>query len=142
MKRLVYIQIMSLFLMLLLSGCASSPRIDSGNVGVRTDDVQVEVAFGDSDRRIIYDYYSKKKIKHKSLPPGLAKKGTLPPGLQKQLQRNGKLPPGLAKRNLPHELEEQLSPLPRGYVRLQVGGDIVLMNQHTEVIIDIIHDVG
>jgi hypothetical protein len=46
------------------------------------------------------------------------------------------------KRNLPHELEDKLTAIPRGYVRLQVGGDIILMNKKTEVIVDIIHDIG
>jgi len=130
---------LSLFLFILLTGCASFPHIDSGVLGVETDNVQVHVAFGDHDRRIIYDYYS---AKHKSLPPGLAKKGKLPPGLQKQLKKKGKLPNGLAKRNLPFELEKRLSTIPRGYVRLKVGGNIVLMNEETEVIVDIIHDIG
>jgi hypothetical protein len=128
--------------MLLVPGCASFPHINSGSVGVKTDNIHVKVAFGDSDRRIIHDYYSKQKPKHKSLPPGLAKKEKLPPGLQKKLEKNKKLPPGLAKRNLPHELEDNLSPLPRGYVRLQVGGDIILMNDGNGVIVDIIHDIG
>jgi hypothetical protein len=141
-KQFLNINIINLFLLIFFAGCASFPHINSGSVGVKTDDVQVKVAFGDSDRRAIYDYYSKKKTKHKSLPPGLAKKGKLPPGLQKQVQRNGKLPPGLAKRHLPYELERQLSPLPRGYVRLKVGGDIVLMNEKTEVVVDIIYDIG
>ncbi len=128
--------------MIFFAGCASIPHIDSGVFEVKTDDMQVKVSFNDSDRRIIHDYYSKKKIKHKGLPPGLAKKGTLPYGLQKHLEKNGKLPPGLAKKHLPYELEERLSPLPRGYVRLKVGGDIVLMNEETEVIVDIIYDIG
>ena len=125
-------------------GCTSMPQINSGVFGVETDDMQVTVAFGDDDRRLIHDYYKKnKKIKkHKKLPPGLAKKEKLPPGLQKQLKKNGKLPPGLAKRNLPHELEDRLSPIPRGYIRLKVGMDIVLMNVETDVVVDIIYDIG
>jgi hypothetical protein len=125
-------------------GCASFPQVNSGVFGVETDDVEVKVAFGDHDRRLIHDYYKKnKKIKkRKGMPPGLAKKEKLPPGLQKQLKKNGKLPPGLAKRNLPHELEDRLSPVPQGYVRLKVGMDIVLMNEETEVIVDIIYDIG
>ena len=39
------------------------------------------------------------------MPPGLAKKKSLPSGLQKQLEKNGTLPPGLAKRELPYDLE-------------------------------------
>ena len=142
MKKLLHINTITLFLMISLSGCTSFPHINSGTVGIATDDVQVQVAFGDNDRHIIYDYYRNKKVNHKRFPPGLAKKGKLPPGLQKQLQRNGTLPPGLAKKNLPYELENRLSQLPRGFIRLKVGGDIVLMNEETEVIVDIIHDIG
>jgi hypothetical protein len=145
MKHVFYINMIGLFLLVSITGCSSFPDIKSGVFGVKTDDMQVKVAFGDKDRRIIHDYYSKKnkkKIKGKAMPPGLAKKGKLPPGLQKQLKRKGKLPPGLAKRHLPYELEGRLSQLPRGYVRLKVGGDIVLMNEETEVIVDIIYDMG
>ncbi len=142
MKKLTYFSIISLFLFVLLNGCASFPQINSGIFEVKTDDVQVKVAFSDNDRRFIHNYYRNKKIKRKGLPPGLAKKGKLPPGLQKQLKKNGTLPPGLAKRSLPYDLEERLSPLPGGYVRLKVGSDIILMNGKTEVIVDIIHDIG
>jgi hypothetical protein len=143
MKQLSYISIVSLFLLSLLMGCTSFPRINSGVFGVNTDEMQVKVAFGDHDQRLIHDYYkNNNKIKSKGLPPGLAKKNKLPPGLQKQLKKNGKLPPGLAKRNLPPKLEDRLSPIPRGYVRLKVGMDIVLMNEETEVIVDIIYDIG
>jgi len=145
MKQLLCMSIVSLFLLSLLMGCASFPQINSGVVGVETDDMQVEVAFGDDDRRLIHDYYKNNKNKNKKrkgLPPGLAKKEKLPPGLQKQLKKNGKMPPGLAKRNLPHELEDRLSPVPRGYVRLKVGMDIVLMNVETEVVVDIIYNIG
>jgi hypothetical protein len=142
MKQLLGIIITSLFTSIIFTGCASFPDITSGIFGVETDDVQVQVAFDNNDRRLIRDFYRNKKVKHKRLPPGLAKKKKLPPGLQKQLNKNGKLPPALAKRYLPNELEDRLSPLPRGYVRLKVGGDIVLMNKNTEVIVDIIHDIG
>ena len=68
--------------------------------------------FGDHDRGIIHSYYS-------GLPPGLAKRSELPPGLERQLQRNGVLPPGLrAKlRPFPAALERRLAPLPSGYRR-------------------------
>jgi len=138
MKQLLGIIISSLFICIIFSGCASFPNINSGIFGVETDDVQVQVAFSNNDRRLIRDYYRDKKIKHKGLPPGLAKKEKLPPGLQKQLKKNGKLLSGLAKRYLPNDLDNRLSPLPRGYVRLKVGGDIVLINEKTEVIVDII----
>jgi len=36
-----------------------------------------------------------------NLPPGLAKKDRLPPGLEKQLERRGTLPPGLQRKSVP-----------------------------------------
>jgi hypothetical protein len=69
--------------------------------------------FDSRDRDTINNYYA-------GLPPGLAKRGgDLPPGLERQLQRNGTLPPGLRKRlqPFPAALERQLAPLPRGYRR-------------------------
>lgn len=140
MKKLLHIQMVSMCLVVLFTGCASFPQINSGGFGVETDDLKVKVAFGEHDRLLIHDYY--KNNKRRGLPPGLAKKNKLPPGLQKQLKKNGKLPHGLARRNLPHDLEERLAPVPRGYVRLKVGMDIVLMNEETEVIVDIIYEVG
>jgi len=124
------------------TGCASFPTINSGTVRVETDDLNVQVTFSDNDLRIINDYYNRKKMKHKALPPGLAKKDKLPPGLKKQLKKNGTLPPGLAKRQLPQDLEERLSRIPTGYVRLKVGGGIVIINKDTEVIVDIIYETG
>jgi len=142
MKQFTYISIISLFLLILLNGCASFPQINSGIFEVESDNVQVNVAFSENDRKFIHRYYRNKKLKRKGLPPGLAKKEKLPPGLEKQFKKNGKLPPGLAKRSLPRELEERLSPIPGGYVRLKVGSNIILMNATTEVIADIIYDIS
>ncbi len=142
MKQLVCRNIISLFLLTALAGCATYSTIHSGTPKVETDEVNVQVVFSDNDLRIINDYYSRKKTKHKALPPGLAKKDTLPPGLQKQLKRNGTLPSGLATKHLPHELEERLSEIPGGYVRLKVVGGIVIIHEDTEVIVDILYEIG
>ena len=45
------------------------------------------------ERRLIHGYYATG-----ALPPGLAKRRRLPPGLQKHLRERGQLPPGLQKR--------------------------------------------
>ena len=74
------------------------------------------------------------------MPPGLAKRDRLPPGLQKQIQRNGSLPPGLAKRGLPGDLRGQL-PRRRGQDYRVVGNDIVLIETATNVILDIMKGV-
>ena len=118
-------------------GCTTTPTVDSGSIEVRTEDINARVAFHEKDREIIKSYYSHKE-KSKSMPPGLAKKDTPPPGLQKHIVKHGELPPGLQGRSLPYELENKLTPLPKGFVRLKVGGDVVLMNEKTRIVVDVI----
>ena len=78
-----------------------------------------------------------------NLPPGLAKRDRLPPGLEKQLRERGTLPPGLQKRwqPLPGDLDRQLPRLPAGYKRGVVAGHVILMNDKTALIVDIIRNV-
>jgi hypothetical protein len=73
------------------------------------------------------------------LPPGLAKKDRLPPGLEKQLVRNGTLPPGLEKRfhPVPVELERQLPAPPADCTHVLVGGHLVLLNRKTNLVVDV-----
>ena len=73
------------------------------------------------------------------LPPGLAKKDRLPPGLEKQLVRNGTLPPGLQKRfyPVPVELERRLPPPPPDCAHVLVSGHLVLLNRKTNLIVDV-----
>lgn len=82
-----------------------------------------------------------KKGKHgrgNGLPPGLAKRDQLPPGL---LKRGEQLPPGLAKRDLPAGLDAKLEPTPQGTERKVVGNDVVLIDTATNVILDTIENV-
>ncbi len=74
-----------------------------------------------------------------NLPPGLAKKDHLPPGLEKQLIRKGTLPPGLQKRiqPVPVELERRLPPPPPDCGHVLISGHIVLLNRRTNVIVDV-----
>ncbi len=76
-----------------------------------------------------------------NLPPGLAKKDQLPPGLEKQLVRRGTLPPGLQKRiqPCPPELEHYLPPPPPDCANVLIGGHIVLLNRRTNVVVDFVH---
>jgi hypothetical protein len=98
-------------------------------------------AFSVDDRRIVREWCDG----HQSnLPPGLAKRDRLPPGLEKQLVERGQLPPGLQKkiRPVPVELDRRLPPLPPDYRRVVIGGHIVVMNRHTSLVIDIFHIEG
>ena len=74
------------------------------------------------------------------LPPGLAKRDRLPPGLQKQLDKNGRLPPGLARRALPADLESRLPERADGE-RVIVDNDVVLIQKGTDLVLDVIRDV-
>jgi len=132
--------IFGVLLSVLLAGCATTPTVESGGIEIETEDMRAVIVFSDSDRARIRDHYGKTG-KSKTMPPGLAKKNELPPGLQKHIDKNGKLPPGLEGRRLAPVLERTLSPLPSGFVRLQVGGDIVLLNEKTRVVLDVIWDV-
>ena len=103
--------------------------------------LDVQYGFGAHDREIITTYYTQ----HASgLPPGLAKReGELPPGLEKQLRRNGTLPPGLQKKiqPFPETLERQLSPLPAGYRRVIVDVHVLVYRPDTHGIVDVILDI-
>ena len=81
---------------------------------------------------------SKHKHKHKSLPPGLAKKGKLPPGIAKQLARNNRLPPGLEYRPLPPDLIVQLPPLQVGYQYRIVDNRVLLVQAASNLILDVL----
>ncbi len=79
------------------------------------------------------------------LPPGLAKRESLPPGLERQLRERGKLPPGLDKklRPLPPDLARRLSPLPAGSTRGWLGDRVIEYDARSglvERIIRILHD--
>jgi hypothetical protein len=90
----------------------------------------------DNHKQDIRGWYSERES---HLPPGLAKKDRLPPGLEKQLVRNGTLPPGLQKRLYPApvELERRLPPPPPDCAHVLISGHIVLLNRKTNLIVDV-----
>jgi len=98
-------------------------------------------SFLPEEQQIILEFFQS----HSSgLPPGLAKRsGNLPPGLQKHLKRNGTLPPGLQKRlqPFPADLERRLPQIPEIWRRVFLGSHVILLDQRTSRILDIIEDV-
>jgi Ni/Co efflux regulator RcnB len=94
--------------------------------------------YSDRDVESAHRWYSDHE---NNLPPGLAKRDRLPPGLEKQLVRRGTLPPGLHKRlvRCPEDLERRLPPPPPECEHVLVGGHIVLLNQRTNVVVDVVH---
>jgi hypothetical protein len=104
--------------------------------------VSVQVVFGRDEVRTIKAWFAEPD-NLRGLPPGLAKRDHLPPGLQRQLVRNGKLPPGLEKKvqPLPHDLEVLLPRLPEGRRRIVISGNIILWDDKNSVVLDIIANV-
>lgn len=93
--------------------------------------------YRDHDREL-HQWYS---THHDHLPPGLAKRDRLPPGLERQLVVRGTLPPGLRVKMhpCPVEVERYLPPPPVGYVHTVIGGNIVLVNRSNFMIMDVFH---
>ncbi len=102
------------------------------------DDDQDAQVYKDHDREVLRGWYDDHRDQ---LPPGLARKDRLPPGLEKQLVRRGTLPPGLQKRlqSCPEELERRLPPPPPDCAHVVIGGHLVLLNRKTNIIVDIFH---
>ena len=102
------------------------------------DDASRGKHYSRQDREHIRSWYREQEG---NLPPGLAKKDELPPGLERQLRVNGTLPPGLRKKLIPcpEELAIRLAPPPPGFGNFVVGGHIALVNRSTYVVLDVIH---
>lgn len=99
-----------------------------------------EPVFSTQERTVITRWFTTNRS---NLPPGLAKRETLPPGLERQLRQRGTLPPGLQSKiqPLPVELERQLPALPTGYRRVVIAGNVIVMNPTTGLIYDIVRNV-
>ena len=65
---------------------------------------------------------------------------SLPPGLQKKVERGGQLPPGWRKKiqPFPYEIERRLAPMPRDCRRGVVEGHAVIYRTGSERVIDVV----
>ncbi len=108
---------------------------------VENSSTNVRVVFSSQDRSVVSGWFHE----HGSsgLPPGLAKRDRLPPGLERQLRERGSLPPGLQKKlqPLPVALERRLPPLPEGYRRSVIGAHVVITNSRGTFVFDIVRDI-
>ncbi len=92
--------------------------------------------FGQVEKNIIRNFFGAqggkkfkaKKFKHKRLTPGLAK----------HIRRHGTLLPGLRRNYLPPGLSARLPGLPPGQARVLVGNDVLLIQEATGLILDIL----
>jgi hypothetical protein len=83
--------------------------------------------FEQNDVRVIVEYYRAHDEGYR-----------MPPGLAKQLRRNGRLPPGLEKKLVPFpaEIERRLPPCPYGLRRGLIEGVAVMYNPRTGIVVD------
>jgi hypothetical protein len=149
--------IMRILLILTFLFAVSAPPVQA-----QTGDVSDQV-FGAIEKKIIEDFFGEqaadavsgtkknKTKKNKNAKEDGGKKnknvknkdksGELPPGLQKHIEKHGTLPPGLAKKELPPGLAKRLGSTKSGLERLIVGDDVLLVEQATGVVLDIIKDI-
>jgi Ni/Co efflux regulator RcnB len=153
MKRLAWLCVFALL-------PASFGALAASNVAGEIAKNAVHIVFTEAEKKVIREYFEdagdggytgetqgsgksgakKGKKRNKGMPAGLTKRKSLPPGLQRQLERNGTLPPGLQKKALPSDLRSRLPVERRGYERVIVDTDVLLVETATGIIRDIIQD--
>jgi Ni/Co efflux regulator RcnB len=96
--------------------------------------------FNDQHRTFARDYYSQHYGHGRNCPPGLAKKnnGCMPPGQARKWDVGQPIPRGVTVYSVPQPVLVHLPPAPYGYRYARIGGDIVLVQQQNNLIVDII----
>jgi len=96
--------------------------------------------FNDQQRTYVREYYTTTYGPGKKCPPGLAKKGNgcMPPGQVRTWVVGQPIPRNVTVYSVPQPVILQLPPAPYGYRYSRIGGDIVLVQQQNNLIVDII----
>ncbi len=96
--------------------------------------------FNDQQRTYVRQYYTTYYSNSKRCPPGLAKKGNgcMPPGQARTWVVGQPIPRNVTIYSVPQPVILQLPPAPYGYRYSRIGGDIVLVRQQNNLIVDII----
>ena len=102
------------------------------------EDVKVGAYFNDQHREAARSYYQAHYSNR--CPPGLAKKhnGCMPPGQAKKWAVGQPIPRGVVVYSVPQPVIVHLPPAPYGYRYARLGNDIVLVQVHSNLIVDII----
>jgi len=96
--------------------------------------------FNDEHRTYVRQYYAQHYGDGRRCPPGLAKKnnGCMPPGQARKWQVGQPVPRGVVVYSVPQPVLVHLPPPPYGYRYARIGGDIVLIQVQTNLIVDVI----
>ena len=122
---------------LALSLILAAPALAQGNSkgrggsgkGASPSQTAIVARVGDVEIKIIRDYFAASKTRLHPLPPGIAK----------NLARGKPLPPGIARKLPPGDLLRRLPS--RGGTRWIMAGDVVLLVDVTDVVIDIVRAI-
>ena len=92
----------------------------------------------DGHSRVVREY-----VTRGNLPPGLAKRRTLPPGLSRQLREKGTLPPGLRDyyTPVPAAWNSKFQVVPVYYTRYFVGRDLIIIDTRNDTLVSLIRDI-
>lgn len=115
------------------AAASTKPAASRTPVKDYSETAAVPTGFNSAERHSIQTCFDQ----HASeLPPGLAKRESLPPGLQRQVEKGGTLPPGLQKRvqPMPQVCETDLAMLPQGYRRLVYGNRVMLVDPKSKIL--------
>lgn len=98
----------------------------------------VVVVDRDGHSRVVRDY-----VTRGNLPPGLAKRRALPPGLRQQLREKGALPPGLREyyTPVPADWNARFPAIPVYYTRYFVGRDLIIIDTRNDTLVSLIRDL-
>ena len=108
------------------------------NKGHDQDAVVVVVVDRDGHHRVVREY-----VTRGNLPPGLAKRRTLPPGLSQQLREKGTLPPGLRDyyTPVPADWNPRFPAIPTYYQRYFVGNHLIIVDTRDNTLVSLIRDL-
>ena len=98
----------------------------------------VVVVDRDGHYRVVREY-----VTRGNLPPGLAKRRTLPPGLSQQLHERGTLPPGLRAyyTPVPAAWNQRFPAIPTYYQRYFVGSHLIIIDTRDNTLVSLIRDL-
>ena len=107
----------------------------------RRKDIKEGTYFDDRQRESVRQYYTHTYSQGRRCPPGLVKKhnGCMPPGQAANWQVGQPVPRGVTVYAVPQPVVRLLPPAPYGYRYAGIGGDIVLVQQQNNLIVDIIN---
>lgn len=120
-----------------------SGKAGKGNDAGPSAQVNAGSYFGDSQRKVIRNYYGEQSRAGRC-PPGLAKKnnGCMPPGQARKWAVGQALPRDVVYYSVPQSVVIQLGVPPPAHRYVRVAADILLIAIGTNLVIDAIQDLG